>query len=133
MNMWNHFLLSKEDVPLLDQSLYKIGLWEIWLLSLHPIINWGNESNEMSQMTKMDTFSVTTFWRFIYFMHLILWIISINPKATTQGSCVDERYVQFQNKTMICNSRNSKINNNRVWILQFVINSSVCNCQIKVE
>lgn len=59
----------------------------------------------MSQMTKMDTFSVTTFWRFIYFMHLILWIISINPKATTQGSCVNERYVQekdnFKIKTII--------------------------------
>lgn len=59
----------------------------------------------MSQMTKMDTFSVTTFWRFIYFMHLILWIISINPKATTKGSCVNERYVQekdnFKIKTII--------------------------------
>lgn len=53
---------------------------------------------EMSQMTKMDTVSVSKLWRFIYFMHLILWIISINLKATTKGSCVNERYVQFQNK-----------------------------------
>lgn len=54
--------------------------------------------DEMSQMTKMDTVSVTKFWRFTYFMHLILWIISINSKVTTKGSCVYEWYVQFQNK-----------------------------------
>lgn len=73
----------------------------------------------MSQMIKMDIVSVTKFWRFIYFMHLILWIISINPKATTKGLCVNERYVQFQIKKYylvaeLANFQNSKTNNNCV-------------------